>query len=186
LTDRAQNGNKINMQGRSDDSGAKRKSVARASLGSPLSQAIRIACNVAGNQGIAAERLGYRNSTQVCMWISGARPIQSQYVGALIEILREFSGQLPGHIAVLREAERQAKLRESRIRAERLIRLGSRAPARRNGPALTAEERRSRRKRDKLISRRIRAGEEASALADEYGVTVRTIERWAVRGGGLV
>lgn len=66
----------------------------------------------------------------------------------------------------------------------RLMQWRARRPPPAGGkPKLTPLERSERNYRNREIARRVAASEELSALAEEFGVEVRTIERWARRGG---
>jgi DNA-binding NarL/FixJ family response regulator len=138
---------------------------------------LRLAIQVLGGPKAASRMLGC-SDTLIRYWLAGRRLISAQKALRLRELITTVNSTLPGIAYNLKMAAQQAEQRRARWRAQRPRWL----PARNDKPRLSPLERGERNWRDREIARRLAAGEGVAELADEYGASPRTIERWSRRG----
>jgi hypothetical protein len=138
---------------------------------------LRVAIQVLGGARAASRKLGCSDSL-VRHLLAGRRLITAEKAQRLRDLIISVNSMLPGIAYNLKIAAQQAEVRRMQWRAQRPQWL----PARGDKPRLSPLERSERRWRDLEIARRVTAGEPIVALADEYAVLPRTIERWARRG----
>lgn len=137
----------------------------------------RLAIRALGGPTGAARMIGCSH-TLVSAWLTAKRPISGTHALRLRELLMSLTnGTLQRVCYALKIEAQQAEQRAMRRRAQRPLFPAARG----DKPRLTPAERAARSLRRQEIKLRLKAGETVAALAGEFGVSERVIERWAGR-----
>ena len=138
---------------------------------------LRLAIQVLGGPTAASHMLGC-SETLVRHWLAGRRLLTASKAQRLRELIISINGTLPGIAYNLKVAAQHAEVRQMEWRARR----PQFPPARGGAPKLSPLERSERRGRYREVAQAVADGEPIAALAEEFGVSPATIERWARHG----
>lgn len=138
---------------------------------------LRLAIQVLGGPTAASHMLGC-SDTLVRSWLTGRRLLTAEKAQRLRELIISINGTLPGVAYNLKVAAQRAEQRQMQWRARR----PRFPPARGDKPKLSPLERSEREWRYRVVAQAVADGEPIAALAEEFGVSPATIERWARRG----